>query len=82
MPYKDRSVKPSCVDVGKLRGILAERSIEKQELASIIGMKPATFYDKMRTGFFTCQEAKDVSTALSFTNEMILDIFLGITSTK
>ena len=40
----------------KLRGIIAERGKSQADVASMIGITPKTFYEKMKNGVFGSDE--------------------------
>lgn len=40
----------------KLRGIIAENGLSQRDVASMIGITPKTFYDKMQKGVFGSNE--------------------------
>ena len=44
------------VNTDKLRGIIAERGLDKKDVAEMIGKTPKTFYEKMKRGKFDSDE--------------------------
>lgn len=62
------------MDVGKLRGIIAERGLTQEKVASEIGITPKTFYLKMKKGVFGTDEVKKMVNLLQIENPV--DIFL------
>lgn len=56
------------VDVPALRGEMAKKNINKTQMAKILGIAPKTFYNKMNTGKFGCDEALLMSITLEIEN--------------
>lgn len=56
------------IDVMKLKGKMAEKDINGQEMAKIIGVTPKTFYSKMKKGVFDSCEMEAMAVALELEN--------------
>lgn len=58
------------VDSDKLRGIIAERRLSQSKVATMIGVTPKTFYDKMERGVFGSDEIEIMIKGLDIQNPM------------
>jgi predicted XRE-type DNA-binding protein len=56
------------VDVNSLRGIIAKNGFSQSQVASIIGITPKTFYDKMKKGVFNSNEMEVMIDVLDIQN--------------
>lgn len=56
------------VNVNKLRGIIAEKGLDQQDVAKMIGKTPKTFYSKMKAGKFDSDEMMKMITCLNIKN--------------
>lgn len=65
------------MNIGKLRGKMAEKRLSIAALAAQIGIDRATFYRKMRNETFTVREAVAISKALELNSEDIMIIFFN-----
>lgn len=63
-------------DNNKLRGLIYERGLTMARCAKLIGMKKATFYAKMKTGDWRCEEMNALKRVLDMTDTMAIEIFL------
>ena len=54
----------------ELRGIIAKRRMSQAEVASVIGISPKTFYNKMKKGVFGSDEIETMITYLKIDNAM------------
>jgi len=54
--------------VDKLRGIIAERGLSQSKVARIIGIADRTFYEKMKKGSFSVDEAQKMVDLLDIQN--------------
>lgn len=52
------------IDVGKLRGIIAEKGLSQRKVAEILGITEKTFYTKMQKGVFSSAEIDVMISAL------------------
>ena len=59
----------------KWRGIIAERGYSQADVASMIGITPKTFYEKMKNGVFGSDEIQAMIDKLMIENP--LDIFFA-----
>lgn len=59
----------------KLRGVIAERGFSQADVASMIGITPKTFYEKMKIGIFGSDEIQKMIDKLGIDNPM--DIFFA-----
>ncbi len=44
------------IDIGKLRGVIAEQGLSQRKVAEQLGMTEKTFYTKMKKGVFDSTE--------------------------
>lgn len=56
------------VDTNKIRGLIAERRLTQQEVSQKMGIAPKTFYEKMKKGVFSTDEADDLIHILKIDN--------------
>lgn len=63
------------IDTNKLKGIIAENGLSQAKVADIIGVKPKTFYLKMKRGVFGSNEIEAMINALNIENPC--DIFFS-----
>lgn len=56
------------IQVDKLRGIIAERSMSQCDVAKAIGIAPKTFYEKMKKGVFGSDEIDAMISVLDIDN--------------
>ncbi|HAP14537.1 MAG TPA: DUF739 domain-containing protein [Lactococcus sp.] len=63
------------IQTDELRGIIAKRRMSQAEVASVIGISPKTFYNKMKKGVFGSDEIETMITYLKIDNAM--DIFFA-----
>lgn len=60
------------VDVDALRGEMAKKNISGKRMAELLNMAPKTFYAKMKTGDFGCDDAMIMSNALELSNPLVI----------
>lgn len=60
----------------KLRGIIAEKGLTQTKVASMIGITPKTFYEKMSKGVFGSDEIEIMIKELNISNP--IEIFFDI----
>ncbi len=65
------------IDTNKLRGILAEKGMSQAEMASILGITPKTFYQKMNKKVFDSDEIDTMVRILAIPREQCTDIFFA-----
>lgn len=71
------------VNTLKLKGLMAEKDISSQKLASYLGMHRSTFLRKLRAGSsFTVKDAEIIARKLELTEEEIMAVFFGRKSQK
>ena len=58
------------IDVNKLRGRMAEKCRNGQDMAKVIGKTPKTFYAKMKAGVFDSDEIEAMVRDLEIKNPM------------
>lgn len=58
------------IQTDELRGIIAKRRMSQAEVASVIGISPKTFYNKMKKGVFGSDEIETMITYLKIDNAM------------
>ena len=58
------------IDVNKLRGRMAEKGRNGQDMAKVIGKTPKTFYSKMKAGVFDSDEIMAMVEDLEIQNPM------------
>ena len=58
------------VDVAELRGEMAKKNITGKRMAELLNIAPKTFYAKMKTGDFGCEDALIMSNALELSNPL------------
>lgn len=65
-------------DMKKLRGKIAERGMNNEEVASSLGMNPSTFYRKMKANglAFTVGQMQKMVEVLGMSTEEAKQIFL------
>jgi hypothetical protein len=63
------------IDVNKLRGRMAEKGRNGQDMARVIGKTPKTFYSKMKAGVFDSDEIEAMVRDLEINNP--LEIFFA-----
>lgn len=63
------------IEVGKLRGVIAERGLNQRKVAQHLGMTEKTFYNKMKRGVFDSDEMAAMIELLEIKNPM--DIFFA-----
>lgn len=63
------------IRIDKLRGAMAEKGITGKEMATIIGVTPKTFYEKMKKGVFGSDEIEKMVDSLDL--EDPVSIFFG-----
>jgi ERCC4-related helicase len=63
------------IDVNKLRGKMAEKGRNGQDMAKVIKKTPKTFYTKMKAGVFDSDEIEAMVRDLDIENPM--DIFFA-----
>lgn len=63
------------IDVGKLRGRMAEKGRSGMDMAKVIGKTPKTFYQKMKSGIFDSNEIEAMVKELDIANP--LEIFFA-----
>ena len=63
------------IDVNKLRGRMAEKGRNGQDMARVIGKTPKTFYSKMKAGVFDSDEIEAMVRDLEIQNP--LEIFFA-----
>ncbi len=56
------------IDVGKLRGVIAERWSSQRQVAKHLGMSERTFYSKMKRGVFGSDEMEGMISFLRIEN--------------
>lgn len=64
----------------KLRGIIAERGMSQAEVASMIGVVPKTFYEKMQRGVFGSDEIEKMIEGLQIDDPMSIFFAKEVTS--
>lgn len=65
-------------DMDKLRGKIAERGMNNEEVASSLGMNPSTFYRKMKANglAFTVGQMQKMVEVLGMSSDEAKQIFL------
>ena len=63
------------ININKLRGIMAERGKNGQDMAKVIGKTPKTFYSKMKAGVFDSDEIEAMVRDLAIDNP--IEIFFA-----
>lgn len=58
------------INVNKLRGRMAEKGCNGQDVAKVIGKTPKTFYAKMKAGVFDSDEIEAMVKYLDIDNPM------------
>lgn len=64
----------------KLRGIIAERGLSQTDVASMIGVVPKTFYEKMQRGVFGSDEIEKMIDGLRIEDPMSIFFAKEVTS--
>ena len=64
----------------KLRGIIAERGLSQTDVASMIGVVPKTFYEKMQRGVFGSDEIEKMIEGLEIEDTMSIFFAKEVTS--
>lgn len=64
----------------KLRGIIAERGLSQTDVASMIGVTPKTFYEKMGKGVFGSDEIQKMIDGLRIDDPMSIFFASEVTS--
>lgn len=64
----------------KLRGIIAERGLSQTDVASMIGVVPKTFYEKMQRGIFGSDEIEKMIEGLEIEDPMSIFFAKEVTS--
>lgn len=65
------------IDTNKLRGIIAEKGMSQAEMASILGITPKTFYQKMNKRVFDSDEIDVMISTLEIPHDKCVDIFFA-----
>ena len=60
------------VDVRALRGEMAKNGISGLQMAKLLNIAPKTFYSKMKSGDFGCDDALIMSDALKLENPLTI----------
>ena len=63
------------IKTDKLRGIIAERGYSQADVATMIGVTPKTFYEKMKIGVFGSDEIQKMIDRLNI--ERPMEIFFA-----
>jgi DNA-binding XRE family transcriptional regulator len=56
----------------ELRGIIAKNGLSQSDVASVIGITPKTFYEKMKNGVFGSNEIQIMIDELHIENPMAI----------
>ncbi len=65
------------IDTNKLRGIIVEKGMSQAEMASILGITPKTFYQKMNKRVFDSDEIDVMISTLEIPQDKCVDIFFA-----
>ena len=63
------------IKTNELRGVIAKNGLSQSDVATMIGITPKTFYEKMKNGVFGSDEIEIMIDKLKIDNPM--EIFLA-----
>lgn len=60
------------IKTNELKGIIAKNGLSQSDVATMIGITPKTFYDKMKNGVFGSDEIQIMIDNLKIENPMLI----------